>query len=307
MLGATMLAVALRVVTVLAGGYRIAPLQRSAPSGRWFANLHMVPHYIDLLFGGALSTPHVWAGPTFTLIARTFIEAIFVGSVGFALALALRRPLRHQDPRSAKRHWLDDVVLAALLCDVGFFVLAAMPPVDINSIRYLLPVLPLASILTGRTLGRLISKFGPFGMAASALAAAVVLAGGAVGYRHQVAAPRPSAPQDSVAQWLAQHGMSEGLAGYWDAAPITLLTQGRVHVRAATFDGRRLVTFPYLADGKAVPNDRRSLNFVVAAAAGRMGNVTTATAMATFGPPASSVVIGQFTVMVWDHALAMTQ
>jgi hypothetical protein len=145
---------------------------------------------------------------------------------------------------------------------------------------------------------------GSVGTAVGVLAASAVLVGGAVGYRHQVARPRPTALQTDVARWLEQHRMSEGISGYWDAAPITLLTGGHVRVRAAEFDGRRLVGFAYLADDRAVRRDRGPLNFVVASGPDRTGNVTTATAIATFGAPASRVEIGPFTILVWERDLS---
>ena len=302
--GAVIFAGVLRLVTIAAGGYRIAPLQPSAARGRWLANLHMVPHFVDLLFGSALSTPRVWAGPTVVLVTRTVAEAVFVVAVAIAFALAIARLVRRHDTTSPGDGWVDDVVLAALLCDIGFFVVAAVPPVDINSIRYLLPLLPLAGIVTARTLPRMVRHAGSFGTAISVLAASAVLVGGAVGYRHQVAPRRPMALQSDVARWLQQHRMSEGISGYWDAAPITLLTKGRVRLRAAEFDGRRLVGFTYLADDRAVPRDRGPLNFVLASGPDRTGNVTTATAIATFGAPASRVDIGQFTILVWNRDLS---
>jgi hypothetical protein len=301
---ATALAGVLRLIAIGAGGYAIARLQPSATQGRWLANLHMVPHYVDLLFGGAKSTPHVWAGPALAQLTRTFTEAVFVASVAFAVVSALRRLVDRGGVGSSSGGWIDDVVLAALLCDVGFFVLAAVPPVDINSIRYLLPLLPLASILTGRTIARLLGTIGPAATAAAALTASAVFVGGVIGYRHQVVAPRPMREQAGVARWLEQHRMSEGIAGYWDAAPITLLTKGRVHVRATEYDGTRLVVARYLSDGDAIQRDHGPLNFVVASGPDRTGNVTTATAIATFGAPASSVVVGQFTIMMWDYDLS---
>jgi len=50
------------------------------------------------------------------------------------------------------------------------------------------------------------------------------------------AAARPPAVPPSVplAAWLRAHGLRYGIAGYWDASPVTLESRGQVQVRAVT-------------------------------------------------------------------------
>src|SRR6185369_15493123 len=81
----------------------------------------------------------------------------------------------------------------------------------------------------------------------------------------QPAAAVPTAP---LSAWLQAHGLTYGLAGYWNSSAITLESGNRVRVRAVLMNGRQVI--PYLWETNTLWFDasRYYANFVIIDLAG---------------------------------------
>jgi hypothetical protein len=149
-------------------------------------------------------------------------------------------------------------------------------------------VLPFSAVLSGRLLA------GPLIRARLEPVLAVGLAAylGALCYA-ATGLPAPAKNQ-TVADWLVAHHLTDGLAGYWEADSVTFDSGRRVTV-APLVPG---TTAAYHWEANVAWFDSRSryANFFVAKA-------PSAAAPRGFGPPARTYDYEQYTIMVWHKNL----
>jgi hypothetical protein len=162
--------------------------------------------------------------------------------------------------RTASR--AEQLLCAAIVVNLSAYVISTMP-IPGNSYE-VVAVLPCGAILAARACvpghisGTLRARLAT-GLAA--IAALVPLA---------TAAARPAAavPTAPLSAWLQAHGLTYGLAGYWNSSAITLDSGNRVRVRAVLMDGRQVI--PYLWETNTLWFDasRYYANFVIIDLAG---------------------------------------
>ncbi|HET9168127.1 MAG TPA: hypothetical protein VFN97_01790 [Actinospica sp.] len=163
-------------------------------------------------------------------------------------------------------------------------------------------VVAMLAVLSARAAASLrplrLPSFQRAGLTVAALGAVATLLSGTALFR-----PTNPDPVEPVAAWLEQHGLTYGLAGYWNASPITVYTGGKVQVRPI-----------YLkADGGFVPrawgaraqwydaktNDAR---FVVAEQDPR-GDMTKAQVEKALGSPSAQYTVNGYSVLVYSYNL----
>jgi len=175
--------------------------------------------------------------------------------------------------------------------------------VDILGAREIAAVLPLGAVLAGRVMaGPLLA---PLGRASSWMLLALgVVAGGYLGTLAYGAA-QPSAPpaNQPLAVWLVAHGLTDGLAGYWQANSTTLASGARVRVCGVTEapDGK-LVPYEWETDDANYNPSLHDANFVVADGPAALPFAQSA-ALRTFGPPQRTYRYRGYLIMVWDTNL----
>jgi hypothetical protein len=149
-------------------------------------------------------------------------------------------------------------------------------------------VLPYCAVLSGRLLAGLLIRARLEPVLAVGLAAYL----GALCYA-ATGVPAPAQNQ-SVADWLVAHHLTDGLAGYWEADSVTFDSGGRVTV-APLAPG---TTAAYHWEAKVAWFDARSryANFFIVKA-------PSAAAPRGFGPPARTYHYEQYTIMVWHKNL----
>jgi len=285
--------VAPQVISAL-GGYRQAPVE----SDTTLAALH---HQARVTFQAVLE---LFGANVYN--ARPAIEAVFVWLhlVGMilvigALIFALGRLYRFQD-------LVVSVFAVAIVVNVGTYMFSSHA-LDILGAREIAAVLPLGAVLAGRVLAEpLLALVQAAGRAKIWLllpALGVVAAGylGTLAY----GAAQPSAPpaNQPLASWLAAHGLTNGLAGYWEANSTTLASGGRVQVSGVTVapDGE-LVPYEWETDNADYNPALRDATFVVAGGPAPLPWVQSA-ALRTFGRPEAIYGYDGYTIMVWGSNL----
>ena len=279
------------------GGYRFWNFQtHTMPLSKLPHDLWDTVQAILELFGANLFGPH-------SGIEAALVATHFAGVLLAAIALVI----------AAIRFFREDGILVpalaiAIVLELGAFVVSVHSS-NLASIREIVAVMPFGAVLAGRLLaapllrlaGASISRSGK---AAVAGVAAVVLAGyvGSMAY-DATRASIPSANQD-LATWLAGHGLTGGLATYWQAGSITLDTGGKVNVNSVVVSRQgKLGPYYWETDRDQYDPAQHSATFVVAG-----GPATdlpqpgmAQAAIRTFGRPAKVYRVGQYTVLVWQE------
>ena len=124
---------------------------------------------------------------------------------------------------------------------------------------------------------------------------AVMLAGylGVLCYAAATAAPKPPENQ-ALANWLVAHGLTHGVAGYWQADSVSFDSGERVTIVPVFPDS----VMSYYWDSKAswFDSSQNYANFLI------MENPSAGLYL-FFGRPARVYHYGQFTIMVWHENL----
>jgi hypothetical protein len=285
-------AAAPRVISGL-GGYRQAPVEPATTVAALQHQSWVTLQAVLELFGANVYN------------ARPAIEVVFVwlhlvGAILVicALGLALGRLRRFQD-------LVVSVFAVAIVFNVGAYMFSSHA-LDILGAREIAAVLPLGAVLAGRLLAE------PLLVAAQAAgrakrwlwSALAVIAAGYVGTLAYGAAQPPAPPANQpLASWLVAHGLTDGLAGYWQANSTTLASGGRVQVSGVTVapDGK-LVPYEWEAEDTNYDPLRHDATFMVADGPGQLPWAQSA-ALRTFGPPERTYRYDGYTIMVWDTNL----
>ena len=226
-------------------------------------------------------------------LAVTAVHVICACLVAGALFLALR---------AFGRDILGGDLIAQLLAVAIVINLVAylvLYPGSGATVREIAPVFGLGGALAGRVLAEplLRRRLEPL-LALGAVAVVVA----AVPPLVIAKAPPPAAV--GLARFLEGHGLTRGLAGYWNADSTTLDTQGRVVVAPVKFHpGRGLEPLLWEVQPRLFDSGDNDPNFLVATAPGAPSAVTAAEAVATFGQPYRRYSYHGDTIMVWHKNL----
>ena len=236
---------------------------------------------------------------------RPVIEAVFVwlhlaGAIVVvcALGLALGRLFRFQD-------LVIPVFAVAIVFNLVTYMFSAHA-LDILGAREIAAVLPLGAVLAGRVLAEPLLKLAQATRSARRwlLPALAVIAAGYLGTLAYGAA-QPPAPltNQPLASWLVAHGLTDGLAAYWQANSTALASGGRVQVSGVTLapDGQ-FVPYEWETDDAGYDPARHDATFMVADGPAQLRWVQSA-ALRTFGPPQRTYSYDGYTIMVWDANL----
>ena len=294
--------IAYRIIRA-AGGYTTRPLgsQLAPPSEIFGHNLPIAAQGLLLLPGADfLGLP---AGAS-TLFVVLHLVGVAAAAAGIALAV-WRCGRRDAD-------FVNQLLLAGIV--VNFIAYVATTHVtDVTSAREIAPALPFAAVLAGRELGPF---FGPRRVRAPrhgapryrrvwVAALGVVLAGYVAGLGLELTAPTAPPQAAQLTAWLESHPIGTGLSGYWQANVVALTSGGRVAVRSVVITDGRVAQAP--ANTKSVWFDpaRSRADFVVLfpGVSGYPGFTDRQAVLATFGKPARTYHVGQYTILWWPENL----
>jgi hypothetical protein len=166
-------------------------------------------------------------------------------------------------------------------------------------------VLPLGAALAGRVLG---DRLAAWTRAARYWLTPVLVVLGA-GYLAALgfgaAQPARPGPNEPLAAWLTAHGLTGGLATYWQANSTNVDSHGRIILSAVVQDVRdRLVPYLWETDEASYDPARRYANFVVADGPSALPGMKLSAEL-TFGRPAQIYQADGYTILVWDKNLLL--
>jgi hypothetical protein len=279
-----------RIITAL-GGFQQAPVQAQTAVGALQHQSWVTFQGLLALFGANVFDAH-------PPLQAVFVWLHLAGAIVFlaALGLALARFFRSAD-------LLVPAFAAAILVNVASYMFS-LHAVDVLGAREIAAVLPFGAVLAGRLLA------GPITRRARARTwlrpALGLIAAGYLGTLAYGAAQSPAPPANQVlATWLAAHGLTDGLAGYWQANSTTLASGGRVRVSAVTqAPPGQLVPYEWETDDAAYDPTQRDATFMVTAGPAALPWAQSA-ALRTFGHPQHTYTFDGYTVMVWNTNLLL--
>jgi hypothetical protein len=104
-----------------------------------------------------------------------------------------------------------------------------------------------------------------------------------------------------LADFLAAHGLSYGLGGYWQSSAIALQTNGRVQIRTIKVRGGAVRPFPWETNLSWFDPARHRANFVVVQ--GNKDPATVPELERIFGMPTLTDHLGSFEILVYGKNL----
>jgi hypothetical protein len=281
---------------VHAGGFYLRAIPAGSQISHWAtvpAQLHALAENLLILFGA-----NFWGLPQpQAAIAYLHLICLALALVGLVVSIARWRTA-------------DRVTRALVVGIIVMLVAGAASPlmIIVGGTHEIAVVLPLGAALGGRVVGPWLAaragsgQFARAGRKARATAAGVLAAAGlgllcCLGY----AAAQPARPPHdaAIADWLLTHHLTSGLGGYWTANITTLITGGEVRIAPVTSGG----TYGYLWESKESWFDPHvsSANFILTTTQQQGGeDVSLKDALAWYGKPAQSYVVGQYTVLVYN-------
>jgi hypothetical protein len=299
---AAMLGATLPLIIRAAGGYTVAPVPLQIASiGRLPGAARVAFHAVLNIFGANVVAAH-----SALELAFAVLHLAGVALAAWAVCLAALRFFR-------ARELLVPALAVAIVLNLAAFVLTAQ---TLAATREIVAVLPLGAVLAGRLLApQLLAARQAAGKAAGrALRVplrpmlAVVAAGYLAALGYGATQPAVPAMNEPLATWLAAHGYSHGLAGYWQAGSTTLDAGARVTVSSVGHGrGGRVVPGNWETSTLLYDPSRRYADFVVVKDSGTYSTRwLRAAAERTFGPPQQTHVVGPYTIMTW-HANLLAQ
>jgi hypothetical protein len=226
-------------------------------------------------------------------LAVTAVHLICACLVAVALFLALR---------ALGRDLLDGDLIAQLLAVaivINVFAYVVLYRGSGSTVREIAPVFGLGGALAGRVLAQPLLRRRLEPLVALGAVAVIVAA-----VPPLVVAQAPPPAAVGLARFLEDHGLTRGLAGYWNADSTTMDTQGRVVIAPVKYlRGRGLGPLLWETQPRLFDRADNDPNFLVATAPDGPSSVTQAEAVAAFGPPSRRYSYQGDTIMVWRKNL----
>jgi hypothetical protein len=299
---AAVLGAILSAIIRAAGGYTVAPVPRQ------IVGIGRLPGAARVAFHAALNIfgANVVAAHSALEVAFAVLHLAGAALAAWAVCLAALRFFR-------ARELLVPALAVAIVVNLAAFVLTAQ---TLAATREIAAVLPLGAVLAGRLLaGRLLAwrllALRPAVATGKALRVPLraVLAVAAAGYLaalgYGAAQPAVPAMNEPLAIWLAGHGYTRGLAGYWQAGSTTLDAGARVSLSSVgPGRGGRVVPGHWETSTLLYDPSRQYADFVVVKDSGTYSTRwLRAAAERTFGPPHHTYAVGPYTIMTWPGNL----
>jgi hypothetical protein len=280
-----------RVMAAL-GGYRQSPVGADTDLSQLQHESWVTLQGFLELFGANVFKPAFFG-------ARPALEVVFVtvhlaGAIlaVCALGMGLARIFRPGE-------LIVPVFAVAIVANLGAYMISTHAQ-DLLGAREMAAVLPLGAVLAGRLLGDRIAAW----TRAARRWFVPVLSVLTVGYLAALGFGAAQAPvpagSEPLAGWLAEHGLTRGLASYWQANSTTVASRGHVVVSAVVPDVRHHLV-PYLWESDLARYDpaRHFANFVVADGPSVWPGMQLS-AQLTFGRPARTYHVDGYTILVWN-------
>ena len=277
------LASAIRAVMRHFGAYQmVAPKTAISPPWQWPHNAAVALHAVGVLFGVGTgsSSPSLARSAGYMLGLACFVAA----AAGFARVA--------MNWRTASR--AEQLLCAAIVINISAYVISTVPapgnPYEIAAVLPCGAVLAARAVVPGHIGGTLRA-----GLATGLIAIAALLPLTAA-----AAQPAAAVPVASLSAWLKAHGLSYGLAGYWDSSVITLQSGNQVQVRAVTMYGSQVFRYDWETNTLWFDPSRHDATFVIIDLAG--GGLSPS-AESYFGKPVAIEHVAQWAILIYQKNL----
>jgi hypothetical protein len=279
------LAIAVRAVMRHLGAYLLkAPKTQLAPASTWGHHAEVAWHNVLMLFGAQPGYGWRMVG-----IAAAFGIACLLAAAAGLLRVVYRW-------RTARRS--EQVLAVAIPASLVVYVVSRL--VSLENPEYIVAVLPSSAVLAARALvpARLTGR-------RVALAVAGVAAVAALLPLSLTAAQTPGKSFTvPVGVWLKAHGLTYGLAGYWDGSVITVETGNQIQVRTVRLRHNEITPYPWETKFSWFDPALHYANFVIVDY--NDPPYLTPKVRQIFGKPALTHRIGAFDILVY-HKNLLTQ
>jgi hypothetical protein len=276
------LAFAVRAVMVHFGAFQmVAPKTAISPIRRWPHNAVLAWDAIRVLFGA-----HAGSGSSSLVRDAGYIlglACLLAAAAGFARVVWTWR--------TASR--AEQLLCVAIVINLSAYVVSTMPVP--GSPHEVVAVLPCGAVLAAR--GCVPSHIGTLravmATGLTSLAALLTLT---------IAAARPTAavPTAPLSAWLEAHGLTYGLAGYWNSSAITQHSSNRIQVRAVAMHGRQVIRYDWETDTSWFDASRHDATFVII---DLHGNGLRPSAERYFGKPVKIDHVAHWAILIYQKNL----
>jgi hypothetical protein len=274
------------------GGYRQSPVGADTDlSQLQHGSLVTLQAFLELFGANFFDTSIPVARPAFEVVCIA-VHLAGVVLVVWALGVAVARIFRPGE-------LLVPVFAVAVVANLTAYMISTHAR-DLLGAREMAAVLPLGAVLAGRVLGDRIAAWTRAARAWFVPALSVLAAGYLAALGFNAAQAAVPAENQLLASWLAAHGLTRGLASYWQANSTTVASGGRVVVSAVLPDARDyLVPYRWESDLESYDPARHYANFVVTDGPAAWPGMLQS-AQLTFGRPALSYRADGYTILVWN-------
>lgn len=265
------------------GGFHRQPVSTAITFGQLGHAVRVSAQDVLALFGADV----VPAGSGAQLAAAV-VHLAGVALVGWACCAAAVRLARGR--LAADDELLVTGLLTGIVLNLAAYLFTGHGQ-SVSNVREIAAIMPFGAALAGRVLGarlltarawklRLVPVLG------------VIAAGYLLALGYAAAQPPARSPYQALARWLGGHGLTDGLAGYWNANVTTL--SGGGHVLVDCTWGRAPCTWE-TRGADYLPRSHRATFYI-------LGNgADEASVERDFGQPRYVCRAAGFTVLVWDE------
>jgi hypothetical protein len=268
------------VFTHLGGFIADAPRAQLAPTRLWPHQAIVTWGNLRLLYGG-VSAPGTRLGGLGTAFGMV---CLLVSLAGLAwVAWRWRRASRAE-------------LMLGIAIVVNFGLNLVSTLVHVDNPHEIAAVLPCGAVLAARLVpGRIANSMAAFAaLTVAGLLAVIPLACAAV-------APLDQPKTAPLTAWLRAHGLTYGLAGYWDSSAATLLSGDKVQIR--TFNLSKPVSRSHYEVNNAWYDPAQHDATFIVADPGPGRNYPVAPIERAFGKPAGTYPVANFIVLVYHENL----
>ena len=266
------------------GGYVMVPPSTAiSPAAQWPQHAVSTLKSIYTLFG-VIVVPHAALGPAgsaFGLIC--LLAALF----GFGKVIWTWRTA----------NWSEQLLCVGIVLVTAAYVIS--PLSSLGRTYEVVAVLPFGAVLAARACvpARLPGAArGRMAIAAAALAALLPLSAAAT-------VPTVTTAAVPLAAWLQAHGLTYGIAGYWDASDVTVQSGNQVQVRAVVPSGGKVIPFGWETNRSWFDPTQHDATFVISSNSTTPGTITPAFAELHLGRPAAVYKVAGRLILVYSKNL----
>ncbi|HVB06136.1 MAG TPA: hypothetical protein VNF07_07850 [Acidimicrobiales bacterium] len=306
-LAAGVLAVVIREVARAFGTFVVPRANTFASAHQFLRNVAHLPGYFAALVG-VVGGPFTPSGVPLPLRLLHLLALALVLGGPVVTGVSYLQALRHSHRRAVELPpgaVLDLLLLGGFGMGVATFLVLPIITSDAYA-RYLVPAVVCGAILGGRVVARTVAGLSGKALRVGLVGVGLLVVTLASSFGLELRGPATSQPAASLADFLAAHGLRQGIGDYWSASVITVVSKDAVTVRPVIEEaGHRLVRYDkQSAAGWYGP--RSHFNFLIFNARAVWNGVSGTPAVSTFGQPTRVYADGTYRIYVWAKPFTLS-